>query len=121
LTDKIRYLLDENISPAVRNQLLFHEPAIEVVCVGDENGPPYGTPDPILLEWIEKAGYILVSRNRRTMPLHLKTHLAQSKHIPGMLLLEKRISMGELVNELLLIWHASELAEYQDHISYLPL
>lgn len=121
MTRTIRFLLDENISPSVRNQLLFHEPTMDVICIGDENALPFGTPDPAILEWIEETGYILVSRNRRTMPLHLKEHLAQGTHIPGMLLLKKRMSMGELIKELLLIWHASEPEEYQDQIRYLPL
>jgi hypothetical protein len=121
LTGKIRYLLDENISRTVRNQLLFHEPTMDVACVGDENAPPYGAPDSTILEWIEQTGYILVSRNRRTMPIHLKEHLTQNKHIPGMLLLKKRMSMGELIEELQIIWHASEPEEYHDHIRYLPL
>jgi hypothetical protein len=94
---------------------------MDVSCIGDENAPPYGTPDAAILEWIEETGYILVSRNRRTMPLHLKEHLAQGKHVPGLLLLKKRISISELIEDLLLIWHASEPSEYQDHIRYLPL
>lgn len=121
MTQTIRFLLDENISRSVRNQLLFHEPIMEVICVGDENAPPYGTPDPDILDWIEQTGYIIVSRNRRTMPRHLEEHLAHEKHIPGMLLLKKRVSMRELIEELLLIWYASEPEEYQDHIRYLPL
>ena len=121
MTETIRYLLDENISRSVRDQLLFHEPALDVICVGDEGAPAYGTPDAVILEWIEGSGYILVSRNRRTMPAQLREHLTQGGHIPGMLLLRKRISTGELIAELLLIWHASEPEEYQDHIRYLPL
>lgn len=121
MTTKIRYLLDENISRAVKSQLLFHAPEIDVICIGDSNAPAYGTPDDKILAWIEQTSYILVSRNRRTMPHHLKTHLAQGNHIPGMLLLKRRISLSELIEELVLIWHASEPDEYQDHIRYLPL
>jgi hypothetical protein len=117
----IRYLLDENISRTVRNQLLFHEPTIDVICIGDNNAPTYGTPDEEILDWIERTGYILVSRNRRTIPTHLKNHLAQGKRTPGILLLKKRISISELIEELLLIWSASAPDEYQDHIRYLPL
>ena len=105
MTQTIRFLLDENISRSVRNQLLFHEPGLDVICVGDENALPYGTLDPVILEWIEQ----------------MKEHLAQGKHIPGILLLRKRVSMSELIAELLLIWHASEPDEYYDHIRYLPL
>jgi hypothetical protein len=94
---------------------------MDVVCIGDENAPPFSTPDEKILAWIEQRGYILVSRNRRTMPDHLKEHLGQGQHIPGVLLLKRRISIGALIQELLLIWHASEPDEYQDQVRYLPL
>ena len=119
-TKRLRYLLDENISLAVRNQLLFREPTMDVFRVGGENAPPYGTSDPAILAWIAETGYVLVSRNRRTMPIHLEAHLAQGKHVPGILLLKRRMSMGQLIEELLMIWHASEPEEYYDHIRYLP-
>lgn len=117
----IRYLLDENIAPAVRSQLLLHAPNSEVIRVGDEAAPPYGTPDGRLLEWIEEQGYILVSSDRRTMPNHLHNHLAQGKYVPGILLLKRRVVVRELIADLILIWRASALSEYQDHIRYLPL
>ncbi|HRV96136.1 MAG TPA: DUF5615 family PIN-like protein [Anaerolineae bacterium] len=121
MSAKIRYLLDENISRSVKSQLFLHAPKMEVICVGDKNAPAYGTPDEAILVWIEQTGYILVSRNRRTMPIHLKDHLAQGRYIPGILLLKRRISLRELIEELVLIWHASEPREYQNHIRYLPL
>jgi hypothetical protein len=114
-------LLDENISPAVRNQLLFHEPSLQVACIGDKAAPAYGTSDEKILKWIEQTGQILVSRNRRTMPVHLQKHLAAGGSIPGMLLLRRRTSMSELIEELLLIWHASHPEEFQNTIRYVPL
>ncbi|MCP5048623.1 MAG: hypothetical protein GY940_15745 [bacterium] len=71
----IRYLLDENMPHAVRDQLLYHEPTIEVLCIGDGIAPSIGTPDPVILEWMEENGYILVTRNRSTMPSHLPSQL----------------------------------------------
>lgn len=121
MSSKIRYLLDENISRAVKSQLLFHAPEIDVICVGDKDAPAYGTSDEAILTWIDQTGYILVSRNRRTMPRHLKDHLEQGKSIPGILLLKRRVSIRELIEELVLIWHASGPNEYQNHIRYLPL
>ena len=117
----IRYLLDENMPHSVRDQLLYHEPNLLILCVGDDMAPPLGTPDPVILDWIEQNGYILVSRNRKTIPAHLKEHLERGKHVPGVLLLRGRISIGRLVEDLLLIWGASELKDYKDHIEYLPL
>jgi hypothetical protein len=120
LTD-IRYLLDEHIPHAVRDQLLLREPEIRVLAIGDELAPARGTPDPAILEWIERNGYILVSRNRRAIPGHLRDHLAAGRHVPGIFLLRRRCSLGRLIEDLLLIWRASEPGEYRDLIEYLPL
>ena len=48
-----RFLIDENISPQYRTQLLNHEPSLTVLVIGDEDAPPKSTPDPEILEWCE--------------------------------------------------------------------
>ncbi len=40
-----RYLLDEHIPPIYRTQLLYHEPSLTVLIVGDKDTPARGTPD----------------------------------------------------------------------------
>lgn len=117
----IRYLLDENMPHAVRDQLLLREPEMPVLVIGDDMAPALGTRDSVILEWIEWNGYILISRNRRTIPRHLREHLAAGHHVPGIFLLRRRCSLGQLIEDLLLIWSASEPDEYQDRIEYLPL
>lgn len=117
----IRYLLDENMPHAVRDQLLLREPEMPVLVIGDEMAPALGAPDPVILKWIERNGYILISRNRRTIPRHLREHLAAGHHVPGIFLLRRRFSLGRLIEDLLLIQGALEPGEYQDRIEYLPL
>ncbi len=94
---------------------------MEVLCIGDGIAPPLATPDPVILRWIEQNGYILVSRNRRTMPVHLQEHLAMDRHIPGILLLKRWCAIAQLLDDLLLIWEAAKPDEYRDRIEYLPL
>ena len=118
---RIRYLLDEDTPHSLRDQLLRSVPEIEILVVGGEMGPARGTPDPQLLHWIEREGYILVSRNRRTMPRHLRDHLEAGGHIPGIFLLRRRSSIGLILEDLLLIWEVGRLEEYRDRIEYLPL
>lgn len=117
----IRYLLDENMPHAVRDQLLRREPSIEILCIGDELAPPIGTLDPEILHWLEKHNYVLVSRNRRTMPKHLKEHLESGHQIPGILLQRREYGLGQLIDDLLLIWAAAEPDEYKNRIDYLPM
>jgi hypothetical protein len=45
----IRYLIDENLSPAYADQLRRREPALDVYAVGEPGAPPKGTLDPNIL------------------------------------------------------------------------
>jgi hypothetical protein len=37
-----RYLLDEHIPPIYRTQLLYHEPSLTILAIGDEGAPATG-------------------------------------------------------------------------------
>jgi hypothetical protein len=117
----IRFLLDENVDPLFRHELLRREPSLVVWRVGDISAPPDSTLDPDILIWCEQNAFVLVTNNRKSMPPHLQDHLAQGRHIPGLLVLNPKMSVGETIEELALIWGASEDEEYLDRISFLPV
>jgi hypothetical protein len=116
----IGFLLDEHIPPAIRTQLLKHNPTIRVHRIGDGIAPPLGTLDPDLLLWIEANDCWLVTFNHASMPGHLTDHLAQGRHIPGILKLGMQMAHGAIIEELLLIAGASLPDEYKDQLVYLP-
>lgn len=118
---KPRFLLDEHLAPAIKEQLQRREAAIEVLCIGDVSAPPRSTLDPDILIWIEQHHYILITNNRKTMPTHLSDHLLAGRDFPGILLINEGTSIGELVLELLLIWATSEAEEYNGLIQSIPL
>jgi len=91
------------------------------MAVGDGMAPAIGTPDDEILQWIEEAGYVLVSRNRRTLSQHLREHLEAGGHIPGIFLLSRRSSLGHIIEDLILIWEAGDPEEYRDRVEFLPL
>ncbi|GAP93729.1 hypothetical protein NIES2104_02360 [Leptolyngbya sp. NIES-2104] len=107
--------------PAYRTQLVRHNPNLVVRIIGDVDAPPRGTLDPEILIWCEINGFILVTNNRKSMPRHLADHLALDRHIPGIFVIDPNQSMGQTIDELLLIAAASFEEEYQDRIEYLPL
>jgi Domain of unknown function (DUF5615) len=117
----VRYLLDEHIDHAIREGLHRRRPELEIHAVGDSSAPNRGTPDPDILIWCETARFVLVTNNRATMPVHLRAHLAAGRHIPGILMLNPGMSIGEVIDELELVWDASDAEEYADRISYLPV
>ena len=118
---EIRYLLDENVAPFFRTELLKRAPKLVVWKVGDPGAPPRGSSDPEILQWCEENSFILVTNNRKSMPRHLRALLAAGQHIPGIFELNPGMRVVETADELILIWGASDANEYRDLIIYLPL
>ena len=58
----IQYLLDENLPPLYREQLLRLQPDLTVWMVGDPGVPPKSTLDPEILIWCEQNQFILVTK-----------------------------------------------------------
>lgn len=119
--DQVCFLLDEHVDPRLRRQLLQREPDMSVWRICDPLAPPRGTLDPDILEWCAESGFLLVTNNRASMPRHVADHLAKDRVFPGIFVIGPLMSLGEILEELLLIWQASTPDEYQNQIRYLPL
>lgn len=116
-----RFLLDEHIPHSVRDQLLRLDSSIEILVIGGSLAPAKGTLDEEILSWIEGTGYILVTSNRRTIPVHVRDHFEAGGHIPGIILLRRGAGLGEIIEQLYLLWIASDAGEYVDRILYIPM
>ena len=111
-----RFLLDEHLSRAIQEQL----PEMHISRIGDEGTPPFGTPDPNILAWIEHNNYVLVTNNRTTMPKHLTEHLQSGRHVPGILCFPQRTPIGTYIMEIRGIWSSFAPEHYRDVIRYFP-
>jgi Domain of unknown function (DUF5615) len=117
----IKYLMDENVIPAYTKHMRRRRPDLVIWVVGEIGAPGLGTLDPEILIWCEEYDFILVTNNRKSMPGHLRDHIALDRHIPGIFLLNPELSIGQNIDELLLIADGSLDGEYQDQIIHLPL
>jgi hypothetical protein len=63
---------------------------------------------------------VLVTNNRKSMPVHLQDNFAQNHHVPGIFILNPKLSIGQNIDELIFIAEASFENEYQDRIVHLP-
>ena len=116
-----RYLLDEHIPSVYRTQLLYHEPSLTILTIGDEGAPTISTPDPEILRWCEQNNFNLITNNRGSMPQHLEDHLAAGHHVPGIFTVNLKASTGLIIEELILLAGASHEDEFRDQIVYVPL
>ncbi|MEA5469988.1 DUF5615 family PIN-like protein [Spirulina sp. 06S082] len=117
----LKYLIDENVDPIYTNQLRRLSSDLFVIAVGDMTAPPKGTLDPEILLWCEEHDCILVTNNRKSMPVHLAEHIALGYHVLGILILSPKLSIGENLEQLILIAEGSFEDEYRDRIEFLPL
>ena len=118
---EIRYLMDENVNPLLRRELLRREPNLVVWQVGLLGSPEHGTLDPEILIWCEENEFLLVTNNRQSMPVHLQDHLAKSRNATEIFTLNSAMTIGETVDELILIAAATSADDYRNQIIYLPI
>ena len=55
------------------------------------------------------------------MPKHFREFRGTGKQSPGVFLIPQRLDIGIAIDELLLIWYASEAAEWENRLEWLPL
>ena len=117
----LKYLFDENLAPLYVNQMRRLKPELLVRAVGEPGVPEKGTQDPEILQWCKEHEFILVTDNRASMPAHLRKHLAEGRHMPGVITLRQNMSIGKTLEQLIFIAEASPTDEFQDRIAYMPV
>lgn len=120
--NRIRFLADQDFREAIVIGLQRRRPEINIRLV-KEIGLLH-RPDPEILEYAREQGRMLLTHDKRTMPKHLDDlllTLPPGDHHPGGFLVPQRMATGRAIEELLLIWEASEPEEWQDRFTFLPL
>lgn len=107
--------LDEDIVRGIRRL----QPAIDILTAAE--GGVIGLADPEVLRICYAADRILVSHDMRTMPGHLQAHLAQGLESPGIFIVSRRRGIRAAIEEIHLIWSASEHEEWRNQLVRLPL
>ncbi len=118
---KIRYLLDENISPRLKMTLLRLDSSMDVLRIGEGDSPPLGTPDWDVLKYLEISQRVLVTLNRRSMPDHIEIFQVNGGRLFGLLWVRPETPVRIMAEELLLIWETTEAEEWIDRTEWIPL
>jgi hypothetical protein len=114
----IRFLADADLDYAIVQGVRHREPSIDFKSANDAGLE--GLPDAKVLEIAAGEGRVLVSHDKRTMPVHFAARIKLGLRSPGVLLAVPRATVGEVVESLLIIWSSSRVEEWVDQIHYLP-
>jgi Domain of unknown function (DUF5615) len=83
-------------------------------------GGVIGLPDPDVLHRAADLGRILISHDRKTMPAHFARFL-DSHSSPGLIIVPQDLDIGLAIEDLLLIWAASDAEEWRNTVGFLPV
>ena len=114
----IRFLADADLKRAIIDGSLHQERAIDFAGAAEAGLP--GRPDSEVLGIAARLGRVLVSHDRRSMPLHFARFLSEGNRSPGVLLISQAVPVAEAIDSLVLIWSASWPSELENRIHYLP-
>ena len=117
---KIKFLLDENLSPRLKIAVLRLNPDIDILRIGDPQTPPLGTLDPDILKYLGLSQRLLVTDNRTSMPQHLQEYWQDDQKMWGLFWTRPTATIRSLAEELVLIWETSMAEEWINVVDWIP-
>ena len=115
---KIRFQADADLNQIILQAVIRREPAIDFLTAAAAN--LVGRKDPEVLAVAAQEGRVLVSHDQKTMPKHFAEFITHTRS-PGLLLIPQHLPVAVAMEDILLIWFASEAEEWVNRIRYLPL
>jgi hypothetical protein len=113
-----RFQADADFNQRIVLGLRRREPAIDFLDA--RGGGLIGAADSIVLQIAAESGRILISHDRKTMPGHLMRFL-ENHSSPGVILVSQDLDIGAAIEDLLIIWAASDADEWRNQLGFLPL
>jgi predicted nuclease of predicted toxin-antitoxin system len=115
---KIRFQADADLNEEIVAGVIRRESVIDFQTAEEANLRGYS--DAVVLAIAAQENRMLVSHDRRTMPKHFAEFIAM-QHSPGVIIVSQNVSVRDAIEELLMIWVASEAEEWINTIVEIPL
>jgi predicted nuclease of predicted toxin-antitoxin system len=115
----MQFLSDENFNRNIVRGILRKEPTLDIVRVQDTE--IYQSDDPAVLEWAAQKNRIVLTHDKSTMSDFAYERISGGKPMPGVIIAHQNAPIGQIIEDLLTIIGASEAAEYENKVTYLPL
>src|SRR5690242_14407725 len=113
-----RFVADENFNAKIIAGLLRREPSIDFQTA--KAAGILGLSDEAVLAIAGREGRLLISHDRETMPGHFNRFIAASTSA-GVLIVSQSLAIREAIEQILLVWTASDAEEWRDRIGFLPI
>ena len=115
---RVRFQADADLNQNIMRAVRRREPAIDFQTAHEADLK--GLDDESVLDLAAREGRIVVTHDRRTMPLHFANFTA-TKTSAGVILISQDLPIAQAVEDLVLIWEASEAEEWVNRLDSIPL
>jgi len=115
---KVRFQADADLNEILVRALLRREPGIDFQT--SQTAGLVSLSDLDVLTLASRTGRLLVTHDRRTMPRHFAEFIAKQSSA-GVLIIPQSLPITQVVEELILIWSATEAEEWINRIFSLPM
>jgi hypothetical protein len=115
----LRLAADENLTNGIIRGLVWRGARADIVRVQDAG--LLGADDSSVLAWAAAEGRILVTHDSRTVPRYASQRLDAGLPMPGVFVVPRSVSIGQAIDDLLLLCECSSAAEWEGLVFYLPL
>ena len=113
-----RFLADHDLNEQLVVGVLRRAPEVEFQRVRELGFA--NRPDAFLLDYAAGQGVLIVSHDVNTMPATAYERMAEGRTIAGLRMVKQGSPIGPIVDNLLLIWSASEAEEWKNQVVSLP-
>ena len=113
-----RFLADHDLNEHIVTGVLRREPAVEFLRLRELGLNQQ--PDSVVLDYAAEHGLLVVSHDVNTMPAEAFARLSDGESLPGLFMVHQSAPIGRVIDNLVLIWSASEAEEWRDLVVFLP-
>src|SRR5438552_3799716 len=114
----IRFLADADLDEGIVSGCRRREPTMDFLSANAAKLE--GIADPEVLRIAAEQERILVSHDFKSMPHHFGHFLQTSGYSPGVFLVKQQAPIGSVIEELVLIWSATDVDEWKNRIVRIP-
>ena len=111
-------LADENFRGAIIRGMFLHQRDLDLVRVQDVG--LQGQDDPTILSWAADNERIVITHDRATMPNFAYERIANEEIMPGLFVVNDRLSIKQAIDELLFYAMYTEQQEWNKKVLYIP-
>ena len=116
---KARFLADADLNKAIVSGVLRRQPSLDFLTA--HAAGLRRMKDPEVLALAAEQQRVLVSHDVGTMPADFRALRSAGKYSAGVFLVPQSLNVGTAIDELLLVWLASEALEWENRLEWLPL